>query len=87
MLRQTVLDCRLDLYWPDSSFAVEVDSYGTHGSQKRFESDRVRVIELRNKRGIEVAQITDTRIRDRSEHLAIVAEIAGGVYGGRRRTR
>jgi hypothetical protein len=50
----------LDLYWPELRFAVELDSYATHGTNAAFERDRLRDEDLRLA-GIELTRITDVR--------------------------
>lgn len=50
----------LDVYWPELSFAVELDVYETHGGHASFESDRLRQEELKL-RGVEMIRITGPR--------------------------
>jgi very-short-patch-repair endonuclease len=64
----------LDCYWPDYCFCVELDTYGTHGSRRSFESDRKRQRELR-RLGIEVDRVTDRQLeREPEAVLAALAE-------------
>jgi hypothetical protein len=51
----------LDVYWPEHRFAVELDTYETHGSRAAFERDRIRDEELKLA-GIEMIRITGTRL-------------------------
>lgn len=51
----------LDAYWPAERFAVELDTYGTHGGHASFESDRVRHEDL-VLAGIEMIRVTDVRL-------------------------
>jgi hypothetical protein len=51
----------LDLYWPEERFAVELDTYETHGSRAAFERDRIRQEELKL-HGIEMIRVTDARL-------------------------
>ncbi|HEY7256139.1 MAG TPA: hypothetical protein VH476_05595 [Solirubrobacterales bacterium] len=51
----------LDLYWPESRVAVEIDTFETHGTRAAFERDRRRDLELRAA-GVEVGRITGPRI-------------------------
>jgi hypothetical protein len=38
----TLKGYEVDLVWPDRHLIVELDAYGTHGSRRSFEEDRVR---------------------------------------------
>jgi very-short-patch-repair endonuclease len=51
----------LDAYWPDLSFAVELDLFETHGSRAAFERDRLRQEELKLF-GIEMIRVTKPRL-------------------------
>ncbi len=51
----------LDVYWPEHRFAVELDTYETHGSRAAFERDRLRDEELKLA-GIELIRVTGTRL-------------------------
>jgi very-short-patch-repair endonuclease len=74
----SILDYRLDFYWPELRLAVEVDAYGTHGSPARFESDRRRDARLLTERGIGVIRVTKLMIEERPlEALALVARAIG----------
>ena len=37
----------VDALWPEQRLAVEIDSFGCHGSRRAFEEDRVRDAELK----------------------------------------
>lgn len=50
----------LDLYWPEFRFAVELDTYATHGTNAAFERDHVRDEDLKLA-GIEMIRVTDVR--------------------------
>ncbi len=50
----------LDVYWPELRFAVELDTYGTHGTQAAFERDHLRDEDLLLA-GIELTRVTDVR--------------------------
>ena len=50
----------LDLYWPEQRFAVELDSYATHGGHAPFERDRLRQEDLLLA-GIGMTRVTDIR--------------------------
>ncbi len=51
----------LDVYWPEQRFAVELDTYETHGSRAAFERDRLRDEDLKLT-GIELIRVTGTRL-------------------------
>ena len=51
----------LDVYWPDARFAVELDTYETHGSHQAFENDRLRQENLKLA-GIEMMRVTGHRL-------------------------
>jgi len=51
----------LDIYWPDARFAVELDTYETHGSRQAFEDDRLRQENLKLE-GVEMIRITGWRL-------------------------
>ena len=59
---------KLDFYWPEAHFVVEVDTYGFHGSRYRFERDRRKDNALR-RADIEVMRIVRREISDRSHGL------------------
>ena len=50
----------LDVYWLEERFAVELDTYATHGTVGAFESDRLRQEDLKLA-GIEMTRVTDVR--------------------------
>lgn len=50
----------LDVYWPEYRFAVELDTYATHGTNTAFERDRLRDEDLKLA-GIEITRVTDAR--------------------------
>jgi hypothetical protein len=50
----------LDVYWPEQRFAVELDTYATHGTNAAFERDRLRDEDLMLA-GIEMLRVTDVR--------------------------
>jgi len=47
----------LDVYWPEERFAVELDTYETHGTHAAFERDRCRQENLKLA-GIEMTRVT-----------------------------
>jgi very-short-patch-repair endonuclease len=68
----------LDCYWPEHLLAVELDTYGTHGSRLSFEEDRKRgrVLGLL---GITLERVTDRQLdREADEVLRAVAARLGG---------
>lgn len=50
----------LDAYWPEHRFAVELDTYATHGTNAAFERDHLRDEDLMLA-GIEMIRVTDVR--------------------------
>jgi hypothetical protein len=56
----------LDAYWPEYRFAVELDTYATHGTNTAFERDRLRHEDL-TLAGIEMVRITDVRFHREPE--------------------
>jgi hypothetical protein len=51
----------LDVYWPEVRFAVELDTFETHGSREAFERDRKRREDLKLA-GVETIDITGHRL-------------------------
>ncbi len=51
----------LDVYWPEHRFAVELDTFETHGTREAFERDRLRDEDLKLA-GIEMTRVTGTRL-------------------------
>jgi very-short-patch-repair endonuclease len=67
-------DFELDCFWEPERFAVELDTFGTHGSRRSFESDRRRQRELALQ-GIALERVTDNQLRDEpDEILAAIAD-------------
>jgi hypothetical protein len=67
----------LDVYWPEPRFAVELDSYATHGTNAAFERDHLRDEELKLA-GIEMIRVTDVRFhREPAAVLERVAALLG----------
>jgi very-short-patch-repair endonuclease len=63
----------LDCYWEAEGFAVELDTFGTHGSRLSFEQDPERDDDLLLA-GIELIRVTDVRLeREPRETIARVA--------------
>jgi predicted transcriptional regulator of viral defense system len=56
----------LDVYWPEHRFAVELDTYATHGTNAAFERDRLRQEDLMLA-GIELIRVTDVRFNREPE--------------------
>jgi hypothetical protein len=63
----------LDVYWPEQRFAVELDTYGTHGSNAAFERDRLRQEDLLLV-GIGMTRVTDVRFHREPE--AVLQRVA-----------
>jgi very-short-patch-repair endonuclease len=51
----------LDCWWEEERLAVELDTFGTHGSRRSFEADRLRQREL-GLMGIAVERVTDRQL-------------------------
>lgn len=62
----------VDALWRDAGLAVELDSYGTHGSPARMERDRRRELHLRAA-GFAVVRYTDQQIDEQPQ--LIVADL------------
>jgi hypothetical protein len=58
----------LDVYWPEHRFAVELDSYATHGTNAAFERDHLRDEDLMLA-GIELSRVTDVRFHREPEDV------------------
>ena len=56
----------LDVYWPEHRFAVELDTYATHGGHGSFERDRLRQEDLMLA-GIGMTRVTDVRFHREPE--------------------
>jgi hypothetical protein len=80
----------LDVYWPEDRFAVELDTYETHGSHRAFESDRLRQENLKLA-GIEMIRVTGHRLdrepRQVMERVARLLEQRRGQLRPQRRGR
>jgi predicted transcriptional regulator of viral defense system len=63
----------IDVYWPDRCFAVELDTFETHGNRASFEGDRARDLALAVA-GIETIRVSELQFR--REPNAIAANIA-----------
>lgn len=63
----------LDVYWPEQRFAVELDTYETHGTNAAFERDRLRDEDLALA-DIELMRVTDVRFEREPE--AVLERVA-----------
>ncbi len=63
----------LDVCWPERRFAVELDTFRTHGNRASFESDRDRDLALALA-GIETIRVSELQFR--REPNAIAAKVA-----------
>jgi hypothetical protein len=63
----------LDVYWPEHRFAVELDTYATHGTNAAFERDHLRDEDL-VLAGIELTRVTDVRFH--REPKAVLDRVA-----------
>ena len=68
-----VVGHELDAYWPDERLAVELDTFGTHGSRGAFERDRRRDEDLALA-GVETIRVTDRRLE--REPAAVIERVA-----------
>jgi very-short-patch-repair endonuclease len=59
----------LDFYWPRERFAVELDTFRTHGSRLAFERDRLRQEELKLA-GVEMIRVTGRRLEREPQRVA-----------------
>ncbi len=59
----------LDLYWRDRRFAVELDSWGTHGTRMAWERDHLRDEELALA-GIQVVRVSEERFHEAPREVA-----------------
>ena len=58
----------VDAYWPESRFAVELDSFEFHHTREAFESDRRRQEELKLA-GVEMIRVTWQRLEENPKGL------------------
>ncbi len=63
----------LDVYWPEHRFAVELDTYATHGTNAAFERDHLRDEDLLLA-GIALTRVTDVRFHREPE--AVLQRVA-----------
>ncbi len=77
----------LDFYWPEERFAVELDTYETHGSQQAFERDRERQENLKL-HDVEMIRITDRRLnREPNQVIERIARLLAQRRAMQRRLR
>jgi len=71
----------LDCYWPDHLLAVELDTYGTHGSRLSFEEDRKRQRVL-GLLGITLERVTDRQLDSEADEVlrAVAARLGAAGY-------
>jgi very-short-patch-repair endonuclease len=70
----------LDCWWEEAQLAVELDTYGTHGSRLSFEEDRKRQRVL-GLLGVRLERVTDRQLdREPDEVLRAVAALLGAGY-------
>jgi very-short-patch-repair endonuclease len=71
----------LDCYWPEQRLAVELDTYGTHGSRLSFEEDRKRQRVL-GLLGITLERVTDRQLDTEADEVlrAVAARLAAASY-------
>ena len=79
-MNYVVAGYELDCWWEDAGLAVELDTFGTHGSRLSFEEDRKRQRVL-GLLGITVERVTDRQLdREPAEVLRAVAARLGASY-------
>jgi hypothetical protein len=59
----------LDVYWPELDFAIELDTYETHGTRDAFESDHDRDLAL-TMAGIETIRVSERQFRREPDEIA-----------------
>jgi very-short-patch-repair endonuclease len=71
----------LDCYWPEHLLAVELDTYGTHGSRLSFEEDRKRARVL-GTLGITLERVTDRQLDSEADEVlrAVAARLGAAGY-------
>jgi Transcriptional regulator, AbiEi antitoxin len=69
VLNTWVDEWEIDAYWEPERFAVEVDGWETHGSREAFESDRLRLEEMKLA-GIDGIRISARRIETEPQQVA-----------------
>jgi predicted transcriptional regulator of viral defense system len=71
----------LDCYWPEHLLAVELDTYGTHGSRLSFEEDRKRARVL-GMLGITLERVTDRQLDSEADEVlrAVAARLGAAGY-------
>jgi very-short-patch-repair endonuclease len=71
----------LDCYWPEHLLAVELDTYGTHGSRLSFEEDRKRARKL-GLLGITLERVTDRQLDSEADEVlrAVAARLGAASY-------
>ncbi len=63
----------VDMYWPRQRFAVELDSFGTHGTHEAFGRDRLRQEDLLLV-GVAMTRVTDARFYREAD--AVIARVS-----------
>jgi hypothetical protein len=74
----------LDMFWPEERFAVELDTFSTHGGPSSFEADRLRQEDLM------LVDVGMTRVTDRRlacEPRQVIDRVAGLLEKRRRELR
>ena len=80
-MNYVVAGYELDCWWEEARLAVELDTFGTHGSRLSFEEDRKRQRKL-GLLGITVERVTDRQLdREPEEVLRAVAARLGAPTG------
>jgi hypothetical protein len=76
-MNYVVAGYELDCWWEEARLAVELDTYGTHGSRLSFEEDRKRQRKL-GLLGIRMERVTDRQLdSEADEVLLAIARLLG----------
>ncbi|MBS1893869.1 MAG: hypothetical protein JST59_21435 [Actinobacteria bacterium] len=79
-MNYVVAGYELDCWWEEARLAVEIDTFGTHGSRLSFEEDRKRQRKL-GLLGIRLERVTDRQLAaEPDEVLRAVAALLGASY-------
>jgi very-short-patch-repair endonuclease len=78
-MNYVVAGYELDCWWEEARLAVELDTFGTHGSRLSFEEDRKRQRVL-GLLGITLERVTDRQLAGEPEEVlrAVAARLGAG---------
>jgi very-short-patch-repair endonuclease len=72
-MNYVVAGYELDCWWEEASLAVEIDTFGTHGSRLSFEEDRKRQRVL-GMLGIRLERVTDRQLASEPDEVLRAVE-------------